>query len=67
MVYQLTDLLQPLELDISNDSAAHRHHAAMKAQGGGDGETHFSVRAVSDKFEGLVCLLPEQCFLEGGY
>lgn len=54
MLIQLTDLLQPLELSITNDSAAHRHHAPMRAIDGGSGETHFTVRAVSDKFEGLV-------------
>ncbi|KIO25695.1 hypothetical protein M407DRAFT_243987 [Tulasnella calospora MUT 4182] len=49
---KLTDLLKPTELKISNDSWQHRHHAPMKAIGGGDGETHFSVEVVSDEFTG---------------
>lgn len=55
---QLTASLNPTSLTISNDSAAHRHHAPMKAQGGGNGETHFTVQVVSDKFEGVVSPLP---------
>lgn len=51
---QLTATLAPSVLEISNDSAAHRHHAPMRAVGGGSGETHFSVHVVSDKFQGLV-------------
>ncbi|EPQ57546.1 bola-like protein [Gloeophyllum trabeum ATCC 11539] len=49
---KLTTLLQPAELTITNDSWQHRHHAAMRAQGGGSGETHFSVQVVSDAFRG---------------
>ncbi|KAF7966685.1 hypothetical protein HWV62_31439 [Athelia sp. TMB] len=49
---QLKDQLQPSELIITNDSWQHRHHAAMKAEGGGNGETHFSVKVVSDEFKG---------------
>jgi len=51
---QLTAAFSPTSLDISNDSAAHRHHAPMRAAGGGNGESHFSVHVVSDKFEGVV-------------
>ncbi|KWU41759.1 bola-like protein [Rhodotorula sp. JG-1b] len=50
---KLTATLAPSVLEISNDSAAHRHHAPMRAVGGGSGETHFSVHVVSDKFQGL--------------
>ncbi|GAA5851190.1 hypothetical protein JCM9279_007478 [Rhodotorula babjevae] len=50
---RLEDSLQPTSLDITNDSSKHRHHAPMKAIGGGDGETHFTVSVVSPKFEGL--------------
>ncbi|KAI0949398.1 hypothetical protein AcW1_009026 [Taiwanofungus camphoratus] len=39
---KLISLLQPLELTISNDSWQHRHHAAMRAQGGGSGETRMA-------------------------
>ncbi|BGP53735.1 hypothetical protein JCM8202_005507 [Rhodotorula sphaerocarpa] len=50
---KLTTALQPTHLEISNDSAAHRHHAPMRAVGGGSGESHFTVRVVSEKFHGL--------------
>ncbi|KZP34719.1 bola-like protein [Athelia psychrophila] len=49
---KLNAQLQPSELIITNDSWQHRHHAAMKAEGGGNGETHFSVKVVSDEFKG---------------
>ncbi|KZT26732.1 bola-like protein [Neolentinus lepideus HHB14362 ss-1] len=49
---KLMTLLQPTELTITNDSWQHRHHAAMRAQGGSSGETHFSVQIVSDAFRG---------------
>ncbi|RPD68623.1 bola-like protein [Lentinus tigrinus ALCF2SS1-7] len=49
---KLTDLLRPSQLEITNDSWQHRHHAPMRATGGGGGETHFSVRVVSDQFQG---------------
>ncbi|KII92903.1 hypothetical protein PLICRDRAFT_155806 [Plicaturopsis crispa FD-325 SS-3] len=48
---KLVAQLQPSELMITNDSWQHRHHAAMRAQGGG-AETHFSVQIVSDAFVG---------------
>lgn len=54
---QLEAALSPRVLDITNDSSKHRHHAPMRAVGGGDGESHFTVNIVSDKFEGLVSLL----------
>ncbi|EKM80719.1 hypothetical protein AGABI1DRAFT_37519 [Agaricus bisporus var. burnettii JB137-S8] len=49
---KLTALLHPISLTIRNESSAHRHHAAMRAQNGGSGETHFSIRVVSDAFKG---------------
>lgn len=55
---QLEEALQPTTLDITNDSSKHRHHAPMKAIGGGDGETHFTVSVVSERFEGMVRSLP---------
>ena len=36
---QLTTVLQPSVLTITNDSWQHRHHAAMRDQDGGNGET----------------------------
>jgi len=49
---KLTALLEPTTLSIVNDSSKHRHHTPMRAIGGGDGETHFSVQVVSKGFEG---------------
>ncbi|KAI0630384.1 bola-like protein [Trametes polyzona] len=49
---KLTDLLKPSQLDITNDSWQHRHHAAMRAEGGGNGETHFTINVVSEEFQG---------------
>lgn len=49
---KLNALLRPVSLTINNDSWKHRHHAAMREQDGGNGETHFSIRIVSDAFEG---------------
>lgn len=49
---KLTTLLQPLQLTITNESHLHRHHAAMRAQGGGNGETHFNVSIISAVFNG---------------
>ncbi|BGP14196.1 BolA domain UV induced protein Uvi31 [Rhodosporidiobolus nylandii] len=50
---KLTSALSPSVLLINNDSHLHRHHAPMKAIGGGSGESHFTVQLVSEKFEGL--------------
>ncbi|KAN0064881.1 BolA domain UV induced protein Uvi31 [Thecaphora frezii] len=44
----------PAEINIRNDSNKHAHHAAMAAQGGGNGETHFFVEIISDAFEGMA-------------
>ncbi|KAG8934090.1 hypothetical protein FRC03_004906 [Tulasnella sp. 419] len=49
---KLNELLQPSTLKITNDSWQHRHHAAMRESGGGNGETHFSIEVVSDAFKG---------------
>ncbi|KAG1734708.1 bola-like protein-domain-containing protein [Suillus paluster] len=49
---KLTTLLQPSKLIITNESQLHRHHAAMRSQGGGNGETHFAVQVISDAFQG---------------
>ncbi|GAA5900687.1 Bol1p [Sporobolomyces salmoneus] len=53
---KLQEALNPTVLEITNDSSKHRHHAPMRAVGGGDGESHFTVQIVSDKFEGLRAL-----------
>ncbi|KAI0775745.1 bola-like protein [Trametes elegans] len=49
---KLTDLLKPSQLEITNDSWQHRHHAPMRAEGGGNGETHFTINVVSEVFQG---------------
>ncbi|KAI0675329.1 bola-like protein [Trametes maxima] len=49
---KLTELLRPSQLEITNDSWQHRHHAPMRAEGGGNGETHFSINIVSEEFQG---------------
>lgn len=48
-----TEFGPQVEVNIRNDSSKHAHHAAMAAQGGGNGETHFYVHVVSDKFAGM--------------
>ena len=45
----LTEAFQPVELEISDDSAKHAGHAGASPEG----ETHYSVRIVSPAFEGL--------------
>jgi stress-induced morphogen len=40
---QLESTFTPAELKVANDSAHHRHHAAMRAVGGGNGETRESA------------------------
>ncbi|TPX67758.1 hypothetical protein SpCBS45565_g03540 [Spizellomyces sp. 'palustris'] len=47
---KLRTALQPTTLEIVDDSAKHKGHAAMRGVTGG--ETHFRVTAVSPKFEG---------------
>jgi hypothetical protein len=44
---QLATLLVPQELTITNDSHLHASHAAMRAQGGGSGETREFTRMLS--------------------
>ncbi|KAJ3142496.1 hypothetical protein HK101_003302 [Irineochytrium annulatum] len=47
---KLTAALRPSVLEIRDDSALHRHHAAMK--GVTAPETHFAVTVVSPQFQG---------------
>ncbi|KDQ53470.1 hypothetical protein JAAARDRAFT_39150 [Jaapia argillacea MUCL 33604] len=53
---KVSPLLEPKELTVTNDSWQHRHHSAMRAQGGGNGETHFSVAVISDAFKGRTTI-----------
>ena len=45
----LREALQPLELQLSDDSHKHARHAGARERGGG----HYDLRVVSDRFEGL--------------
>ena len=47
---KLSAALSPVELVIRDDSHLHAGHAGAHMDGGG--ETHFSVRIVSDSFDG---------------
>ncbi|KAH9992650.1 bola-like protein-domain-containing protein [Russula vinacea] len=53
---KLTSLLRPSILTITNDSWQHRHHAAMREQGGGNKESHFSIQVVSEEFVGKTTM-----------
>ncbi|HEX3653345.1 MAG TPA: BolA family protein [Rhizomicrobium sp.] len=46
---KLTVAFSPRELSVMDDSAKHAGHSGSRPEG----ETHFSVRIVSDGFEGL--------------
>lgn len=46
---KLTEALQPLELEIQDDSESHRGHGGYRD----GGETHFNVRIRSSAFDGL--------------
>ncbi|CAL1707607.1 unnamed protein product [Somion occarium] len=54
--HKLTARLNPTAFSITNDSWQHRHHTAMRAQGGGSGETHFSINIVSEEFKGKTTM-----------
>ena len=45
----LTEAFNPVELDVTDDSAKHAGHAGAAPAG----ETHYSVKIVSEAFEGL--------------
>jgi BolA protein len=46
---QLTTLLQPTSITVTNDSWQHRHHAAMREPGAANGETRRSKRAIKPR------------------
>lgn len=46
---KLTEALQPSRLEIVDESAGHAGHAGARPEG----ESHFSVEIVSEKFTGL--------------
>lgn len=51
IVGKLQAELQPTEIELIDDSASHSGHAGMKGKEAV--ESHFKLRIVSDKFEGL--------------
>ncbi|KAK8847563.1 hypothetical protein IAR55_005422 [Kwoniella newhampshirensis] len=53
---KILDAFQPVLLRVYNDSSKHAHHSAMRAQGGGNGETHFAIHLVSPLFKGKTAI-----------
>jgi BolA family transcriptional regulator, general stress-responsive regulator len=49
---KLTIRFAPVALEVSDQSAQHAGHAGAARADGGQGETHFHVRIVSEAFEG---------------
>jgi len=45
---RLTEALQPVELEITDESHLHVGHAGAR-----DGKGHFRIRIISDRFAGL--------------
>ncbi|KAJ1784048.1 BolA domain UV induced protein Uvi31 [Coemansia sp. RSA 2399] len=69
----INEALAPKDLEVENESHKHRHHVAMR--GVESTETHFRVKIVSDKFDGLTlvkrhkevyALLKDEMEREGG-
>ncbi|WP_282802848.1 BolA family protein [Bombella apis] len=58
----LEEALSPSILEIRDDSARHRHHAAMRTQAQESrgpeqvGETHYHLHVVSRRFDGMKTL-----------
>jgi len=50
---KLTVAFAPSLLVVQDDSANHAGHSGATRDDGSQGETHFSVRLVSEKFTGL--------------
>jgi BolA protein len=50
---KLTAAFAPTVLIINDDSANHAGHSGATRDDGSRGETHFTVRVVSEKFTGL--------------
>src|SRR3546814_651104 len=49
---KLSAALNPLHLEIVDESARHAGHAGVRGHGGTGGETHFRLTIVSHRFEG---------------
>lgn len=54
-IEQALAVLQPVQLEIRDDSAKHAGHAGAR-----DGRGHFAVRIVSAQFEGLSLIKRHQ-------
>jgi stress-induced morphogen len=50
---KLTVAFEPQGLEVTDESARHAGHAGAARRDGSLGETHFHVRIVSAKFEGI--------------
>lgn len=50
---KLNAAFRPSALSVSDDSHRHAGHAGAVAADGSEGETHFTVRIVSETFAGL--------------
>ncbi|WWC59642.1 uncharacterized protein I303_102201 [Kwoniella dejecticola CBS 10117] len=53
---KIIEAFEPVLLRVYNDSSKHAHHAAMRASGGGNGETHFAIHLVSPTFKGKTSI-----------
>ncbi len=50
---KLTKEFSPRDISVIDDSHLHAGHTGAARADGGEGETHFTVRIVSEKFAGL--------------
>ena len=50
---KLTAAFAPIALVVHDDSANHAGHSGATRDDGSHGETHFTVRIVSEKFTGM--------------
>jgi BolA protein len=50
---KLASAFAPSEISVTDDSHRHAGHSGATRDDGSQGETHFTVRIVSDKFAGL--------------
>eukprot|EP00802_Teleaulax_amphioxeia_P019393 Tamp_19624.p2 GENE.Tamp_19624~~Tamp_19624.p2 ORF type:complete len:132 (+),score=34.13 Tamp_19624:585-980(+) len=51
IVRAVTEALEPVEVELVDDSASHAGHSGMKGRQAV--ESHFKLRVVSEKFEGV--------------
>jgi BolA protein len=52
-IIQALQSLQPTQLNLTDDSHKHASHIEHLGEAAGQGETHFHLTMVSEKFEGL--------------